>query len=132
VGEGLLDIAEVGRRAGLAPSALRFYERRGLISPAARNGLRRAYTPSVLDRLALIAAARNAGFTLSQIGELLDARPDDAALRTRLAAKAGELDDRISRLAAVRDGLRHAALCQHDPLTECPRFRQAVRLISPH
>jgi DNA-binding transcriptional MerR regulator len=132
VGEGLLDIAEVGRRAGLAPSALRFYERKGLITPAARQGLRRAYAPGVLDRLALITAARGAGFTLSQIAELLAARPSDAALRQRMAAKASELDERIAQLAAIRDSLHHAAACRHDPLIKCPRFLHAIRHTQPH
>jgi DNA-binding transcriptional MerR regulator len=132
VGEGLLDIAEVGRAAGLAPSALRFYERKGLITPAGRLGLRRAYARGVLDRLALITAARGAGFTLSQIGELLAARPSDAALRERLAAKASELDERITQLTAVRDSLHHAAACKHDPLIECPRFLHAIRHTQPY
>ncbi|MFI1913358.1 MerR family transcriptional regulator [Nocardia sp. NPDC020380] len=73
----LLDIADVAARSQLAPSALRFYEKRGLISPAGRNGLRRTYEASVLDRLALIACARDSGFTIAEIARFLIARPDD-------------------------------------------------------
>ncbi|RSN51258.1 MerR family transcriptional regulator, partial [Amycolatopsis sp. WAC 04182] len=56
----LIDIGEVARRTGLAASALRFYERKGLIEAEGRNGLRRVYLPETLDRLALITCARDA------------------------------------------------------------------------
>jgi DNA-binding transcriptional MerR regulator len=119
----LLDIAEVGERTGLAPSALRFYEKRGLITATGRNGLRRTYHPDILGRLALIACARGAGFTLAEIARFLRATPTDAELRTRMAEKARQLDDDIARLIRMRDSLRHASTCTHDPLVECPDFK---------
>ncbi|MGW4089775.1 MerR family transcriptional regulator [Nocardia sp. NPDC004750] len=119
----LLDIAEVGEQTGLAPSALRFYEKRGLIAPTGRNGLRRTYHPDVLSRLALIICARGAGFTLTEIARFLRASPSDAELRARMAEKARQLDDDIARLIRMRDSLRHAATCTHDPLVECPDFK---------
>ncbi|MEU1547591.1 MerR family transcriptional regulator [Nocardia sp. NPDC005745] len=119
----LLDIAEVGERTGLAPSALRFYEKRGLITATGRNGLRRTYHPDILGRLALIACARGAGFTLAEIARFLRASPTDAELRTRMAEKARQLDDDITRLLRMRDSLRHASTCTHDPLVECPDFK---------
>ncbi|TMR26589.1 MerR family transcriptional regulator [Nonomuraea zeae] len=126
VDDVLVDIGEVSRRTGLAASALRFYERKGLIEAEGRNGLRRAYRPETLDRLALITCARDAGFTLSEIAEFLRARPSDARLRERLAAKEREVDARVSQLTRLRDSLRHAAVCEHDPLVECPEFKRAV------
>ncbi|MFG1703803.1 MerR family transcriptional regulator [Nonomuraea sp. M3C6] len=126
----LIDIGEVARQSGLAASALRFYERKGLIEAEGRNGLRRAYRPETLERLALIACARDAGFTLSEIAEFLRARPSDAKLRERIAAKEREVDERVSQLTRLRDSLRHAAVCEHDPLIECPEFKQAVRRVS--
>ncbi|BDU03217.1 MULTISPECIES: MerR family transcriptional regulator [Nocardia] len=119
----LLDIAEVGAQTGLAPSALRFYEKRGLIAATGRNGLRRTYHPDILNRLALISCARGAGFTLAEIARFLRASPSDAELRTRMAEKARQLDDDIARLIRMRDSLRHAATCNHDPLVECPDFK---------
>lgn len=124
IGE-LLDIAEVAERSGLAPSALRFYERRGLIAPAGRNGLRRAYQPDVLGRLTFIACARGAGFTIAEIARFLHATPADTALRARLATKARELEEDIARLTRMHASLRHAATCTHDPLVECPDFKLA-------
>ncbi|WP_328807863.1 MerR family transcriptional regulator [Nonomuraea antri] len=123
----LLDIGEVARRSGLAASALRFYERKGLIEAEGRNGLRRAYRPETLERLALIACARDAGFTLAEIAAFLRAKPSDARLRARLAAKEREVSARVDQLTRLRDSLRHAAGCTHDPLVECPEFKQGLR-----
>lgn len=122
----LLDIAEVAEKAGLAPSALRFYEKRGLIEPAGRNGLRRTYHPDVLPRLDLVACARGAGFTIAEIARFLVATPSDAALRERMAQKAAELEETIERLTRMRTSLRHAAGCTHAPLVECPAFKAAI------
>ncbi|MFI1708552.1 MerR family transcriptional regulator [Streptomyces griseoruber] len=122
----LLDIAEVAQRSGLAPSALRFYEKKGLITPAGRNGLRRTYRPDVLEHLALITCARGAGFSIAEIDRFLVARPSDADLRLRMATKAHDLDEQIGRLTRLRDSLRHAAICTHEPLVDCPDFKRAV------
>jgi DNA-binding transcriptional MerR regulator len=124
--ESLLDIAEVARRSGLTASALRFYEKKGLIAPAGRNGLRRTYHPDVLERLGLITCARSAGFSVAEIGRFLTARPSDADLRDRMAAKARGLDEQIGRLTRLRDSLRHAAVCDHEPIVDCPDFKRAV------
>ncbi|MEP9379886.1 MerR family transcriptional regulator [Aquabacter sp. CN5-332] len=57
-----LDIAQVAQRSGVPASTLRFYEEKGLIASIGRRGLRRLFDPDVLERLALIALARAAGF----------------------------------------------------------------------
>ncbi|MEU2253868.1 MerR family transcriptional regulator [Nocardia xishanensis] len=121
-----LDIAEVAEQAGLTPSALRFYEKRGLIEPDGRNGLRRTYHPDVLARLALVTCARSAGFTIAQIARFLTATPQDAELRAHLVDRAKQLDEDIARLTRMRDGLRHAATCTHEPLVDCPEFKSIL------
>ncbi|MFD5257660.1 MerR family transcriptional regulator [Streptomyces bobili] len=128
--EEWLDIGEVAARSGLAPSALRFYEKRGLIEALGRNGLRRTYRPDVLERLALISCARGAGFTIAEIARFLVADPDDSGLRDRMAVKARELDLRIAQLDRLRASLRHAATCTHEPLVECPEFKRAVGAVA--
>ncbi|MEV4383913.1 MerR family transcriptional regulator [Streptosporangium sp. NPDC049644] len=130
--ESLLDIAEVAERSGLAPSALRFYENRGLIASAGRNGLRRAYRPDVLERLALIACARGAGFTIAEIARFLLATPDDTKLRAHMAEKASALEEDIARLTRMRDGLHHASTCMHEPLVECPDFKRTFESSADH
>ena len=59
-----LDIGQVSQRAGLPVSTLRLYEEKGLIAPIGRRGLRRQFDAGVLQRLALIAPGRTAGFSL--------------------------------------------------------------------
>ncbi|GAA1427196.1 helix-turn-helix domain-containing protein [Streptomyces thermospinosisporus] len=129
--EPLLDIGEVARRTGLAPSALRFYERKGLIAPEGRNGLRRTYRPEVLERLGLITCARSAGLSVAEIGRFLAARPSDGDLRERMTARAEDLDEQIGRLTRLRDSLRHAAVCTHEPIVDCPDFRRAIGNVAP-
>jgi DNA-binding transcriptional MerR regulator len=122
-----LDIAEVARRSGVPASTLRFYEEKGLIASTGRQGLRRLFDPGVLERLALIAVGRAAGFSLDEIALMFapDGRP--RIDRAMLAAKADELDGTIRRLSAMRDGLRHAAACRAPSHMECPTFRRILR-----
>jgi DNA-binding transcriptional MerR regulator len=122
-----LDITEVARRSGVPASTLRFYEEKGLIASIGRRGLRRLFEPSVLERLALIALGRAAGFSLEEIARMFapDGRP--RIDRQLLAAKAEELDRTIRELSAMRDGLRHAAACPAPSHLECPTFRRHLR-----
>src|SRR4051812_40813614 len=122
-----MDIVEVARRAGLPASTLRFYEEKGLIVSVGRRGLRRTYDGGVLERLALIALGRAAGFSLDEIAGMFapDGRP--RIQRPVLAAKADALDATIHRLVAMRDGLRHAASCPARSHMECPTFRRLLR-----
>jgi len=121
-----LDIAEVARRSGVAPSALRFYEARGLIRSTGRRGLRRTFDATVVERLALISLGKAAGFSLGEIARVFS--PDGRVRidRAALAGKADELDRTIRRLAAMRDGLRHAAVCKAPSHMECPTFRRLL------
>jgi DNA-binding transcriptional MerR regulator len=122
-----LDIAEVAQRSGVAASALRFYEEKGLIAPVGRRGLRRLFAPSVLERLALIALARAAGFSLREIALMLTPGGQPRIDRQMLAAKAEELDRTVRELSAMRDGLRHAAACPAPSHMECPNFRRYLQ-----
>jgi len=122
-----MDITEVAQRSGLPASTLRFYEAKGLIASIGRRGLRRVFDPSVLERLALIALGRAAGFALEEIALLFgpDGRP--RLDRQLLAAKADELDSTIRELSAMRDSLRHAAACPAPRHMACPTFRRLLR-----
>src|SRR5689334_18694624 len=100
-----LDIAEVARRSGTPASALRFYEEKGLIASVGRRGLRRLFEDTVLERLALIALGRVSGFSLDEIGEMLAPDGKPRVDREVLRAKADELDLKIQRLTAMREGL---------------------------
>jgi DNA-binding transcriptional MerR regulator len=122
-----LDISEVARRAGVPASTLRFYEDKGLIASIGRRGLRRVFDATVLERLALIALGRAAGFSLDEIAPILASGTTPSIDRQMLKTKAEELDRTIRQLSAMRDGLRHAAACPKPSHMECPTFRRYLR-----
>lgn len=122
-----LDIAELARKSGLPASALRFYEEKGLIASVRRQGLRRVFDHDVLERLALIALGRSAGFSLDEIATMFAPDGGPQIDRRALAAKARELGHTIRRLNAMRDGLRHAAVCPAASHMECPTFRRLLQ-----
>ncbi len=121
-----MDINQVARASGVPASTLRFYEEKGLIASTGRRGLRRTFEPRVVERLALIALGRAAGFSLDEIARMFmpDGRPKID--RQVLAGKADELDQAIRKLGAMRDGLRHAAACPAPNHMECPTFRRLM------
>lgn len=121
-----MDIAEVAQRSGVPASTLRFYEEKGLIRSVGRRGLRRLFTPAVLERLALIALGRSAGFSLDEIARMFAPDGQPHIDRKLLADKAEELDRTIRKLSAMRDGLRHAAACSAPSHLECPKFRRLM------
>ncbi len=123
-----LDISEVAKRSGTPASALRFYEQKALIKSVGRRGLHRLFDASVLDRLALIALGRSAGFTLDEIARMFSADGKPKIDRKMLAAKAEELGETIRQLSAMRKGLQHAAACAAPSHMECPTFRRLVGL----
>lgn len=122
-----MDIAEVAQRSGVPASTLRFYEEKGLIASSGRRGLRRVFDPGVLERLALIAVGRAAGFSLDEIARLFVSEGQPRIDRKMLAAKADELDRMIRKLTAMRNSLRHAAVCPAPSHMECPKFRRILR-----
>ena len=121
-----MDINEVARASGVPASTLRYYEEKGLIASVGRRGLRRTFEPRVVERLALIALGRAAGFSLEEIARIFapDGRPKID--RQLLADKADELDRTIRKLGAMRNGLRHAAACPAPSHMECPTFRRLM------
>lgn len=121
-----MDITEVAKRAGIPASTLRYYEEKGLIESVGRRGLRRVFAPSVLERLALIALGRSAGFSLDEIARMFSPDGQTRIERQLLADKADELDQTIRKLTAMRDGLRHAAVCPAPSHMECPKFRRLL------
>lgn len=121
----LIDIGEVVRRTGLAPSALRYYEAEGLIRSRARRGLRRQYDAAALEHLAAIRLFSGAGFRLSEIKQLL-ATEGDTSWKELGRAKQREIERQIAHLTAVRDELEHALQCPSPTLFQCPNFRRSL------
>jgi MerR family redox-sensitive transcriptional activator SoxR len=120
----LLSVSEVAHRSGFAPSALRFYEKEGLIAARRTSGGQRRFERTVLRRLAFIRAARNVGLTLDEVHAALDTLPggrtptkaDWARLSKEWRAR---LDDQIAGLLALRDGLDSCIGCGCLSLRRC-------------
>ena len=129
-GTGLLTVGEVAERSGFAPSALRFYEREGLLRSQRTGGGQRRYERGVLRRLAFIRAARNVGLSLDEVRAVMSTLPE-----SRTPTKAdwerisrswrGRLDEQIRALAALRDGLDSCIGCGCLSLRTC-------RMSNPH
>lgn len=122
----MLDISEVAKRAGVPASTLRYYEEKGLIASVGRHGLKRLFKDDILQRLALIALGRAAGLSLDEIAHMFAPDGHPQIDRKLLAAKADELDEMIRKLSAMRDGLRHAAVCPAPSHLECPTFQRLL------
>ncbi len=118
-----LDIGEVARRVGIAPSTLRYYERERLIPAAPRRGGRRVYGEEVLDRLTIVQMAKSAGFTLAEVRELLSgaspATRPGRRWRAFARTKRAELEARIEEAERMRAVLEALASCRCRTFEEC-------------
>ena len=103
-----MDIAEVARRAGVPASTLRYYEARGLIASIGRAGLRRVFDAGVLQRLALIALGRAAGFSLDEIAGMFAADGQPVIDRARRQGRRRRRDAASAHRAARRPAPRRA------------------------
>lgn len=116
----LLTIGEVAKKAGLRASAIRFYERIGVLPKPIRSGGQRRYDPSVLGRLAVLQRARDCGFTLEEAEGLFNDCGSPSERWQRVASqKLAELDALMDRVAAMRELLQRRCDCAD--LDECGR-----------
>ena len=124
--EAELLIGEVARRAGLRPSAIRYYESVGVLPEPEREAGRRRYSPEILRTLAVIGAGQRAGLSLTEVRELLTASNGRGAVSERLREiaqrKLPEVDALIERSLLVRSWLEAAADCRCPTLDDCPLF----------
>jgi len=120
----LLTIGEVAERAGVATSALRFYEREGLIESTRSEGGQRRYHRDVLRRVAFIRAAQRVGLNLDDIRGALASLPENRTPTAKDWERLSRswrpiLDARIAELQRLRDRLDHCIGCGCLSLKEC-------------
>jgi MerR family Zn(II)-responsive transcriptional regulator of zntA len=123
-----LTIGKVASRVKVSTDTLRYYEREGLITPAAKsNGGYRLYDPDAVRRVRFIKRAQQCGFTLAEIRALLELRASDRAccrdVRRLAVEKKLQLEAKIKAMRAISKALDEViAACSHDsrPLDDCP------------
>ena len=129
-----LTIGDIAKRAGIAASAIRYYETEGLLPKPRRRSGRRAYDADVLDRLALIEVAKRAGFTVAETHELLSGftRKTTPGQRRRSLAKAKlkELDGRIAEAERMRNVLALLVGCECPTLDDCAAVLRGKRRVT--
>jgi MerR family copper efflux transcriptional regulator len=125
-----LTIGQVARKAGVGVETVRFYERQGLLQrPDRKASGYRLFGPAAVARLRFIRRAKELGFTLREINDLLDLRAGNTAtradVRRRAEQKVADLDTRIRDLQRMREALIGLiAACHGDgPAEECPILR---------
>ena len=125
-----LTIGELANRAGVATSALRFYESKGLIESERSAGNQRRYQRAALRRVSIIRAAQEVGLSLSEVGEALatlphDKTPTKADWERMSRAWHQRLDQQIAELQALRDDLTGCIGCGCLSLKSCAIFNPA-------
>jgi len=120
----LLTIAEVARRSGVAASALRFYEERGLIRSERTGAGHRRFPRAVLRRIAFIVFAQKVGLSLDEVAAELSRLPrnrvpERADWAKLSSAWAGRIDAQIAQLHRLKDGLTQCIGCGCLSLTAC-------------
>ena len=128
-----LTIGELSERSGVPASALRFYEREGLIRSRRTTGNQRRYHRTTLRRVAFIRASQTVGIPLSLIREVLDFLPRDAPPTMEFWQRASHcwqeaLDERISRLEQLRDRFTRCIGCGCLSFAECGLVNQDDKL----
>ena len=123
-----LTIGEVARRAGLATSSIRYYERIGLLPPPARLSGQRRYDTAVLGKLGFIGVAQSAGFTLREIKALVQGvdSPDGMGeqMRSLSVRKLTEVEALLERTRAMKGWLEVAQHCGCADPSECTLFAE--------
>jgi MerR family redox-sensitive transcriptional activator SoxR len=120
----LLTVSELAERSGFAPSAIRFYDKTGLITSSRTSGGQRRFERTTLRRLAFVRAARNVGLSLDEISAALAMLPDNRTPTRADWARLSEqwrirLDDQIAGLLALRDRLDSCIGCGCLSLKRC-------------
>jgi MerR family redox-sensitive transcriptional activator SoxR len=126
--DGQLTIGEVAEAVGLNTSAVRYYERVGVLPPAERVSGQRRYGPDTIPRLRTVQAGQQAGFSLDEIKQLLRGADDGHAaeeLRQLAERKLPDIDALIERAQAMKSWLELAAECRCGSLDVCALFADA-------
>ena len=123
----LLTIGELACRAGVATSALRYWEELGLLPAPARISGQRRYPASAAGLVGVILLLRDAGFTLAEQKAFMASHAAAPGDWQRVARrKLAELDEQIAKAHTAREAIDHALRCPHEDILECPNFASLI------
>lgn len=123
----MLTIGQLAAASGVPTSTIRFWERRDLIRPTTRAGGQRRYDQDALTQVGMLRLCQDAGFTLTEIREILDLpQADPTGWRELVQAKLDDVAQSMAKLRKTHDLLTHALECRHDDIRQCPDFQAAV------
>ena len=132
-----MKIGQLAHRAGLRASAIRYYEKLGLLAPPHRVGGQRRYSPDALDRVLLIRFAGEMGFSLSEIKLFLSGLRENAPVGPRwkklATKKISEVEDSIARSLRLKTLLQNLLHCRCASLKQCVAalgLSENLRLVS--
>lgn len=133
--ERLLTIGELASVTGIAATALRFYEKRGLLEPVLRVGGQRRYDSSSVARLMVITFCRFAGLSLDDIASVVNDDSADRSTTRRIAVRQVEsIDEQIARLKLARQMMHAVAqcTCASPEACECGVMAPVIRRLRAH
>ncbi len=129
--DATLTIGQVAREVGIRTSAIRYYERVGVLPEPQRSAGQRRYTDDTIRRLRVIEVGKRASFSLDEIGTILATADDGTALGERLRElaerKLPEVDALIEQAETMRGWLATAAGCDCDTIDVCALFNREAR-----
>ena len=130
-----ISIGQLARVCGLAPSAIRYYERVGLLPKPVRVSRQRSYTADAIARLRVLRLAREAGFTIAEtrtfVAGFAANTPPATRWRTLAERKLVEIDTQVARLEHMRELLESSFQCQCLSIDDCVRFIAAHSIDNP-
>jgi DNA-binding transcriptional MerR regulator len=125
--ERMLTIGELARRAGVATSALRYWEELGLLPTPSRISGRRRYPESAIALVGVILLLSDVGFSLAEQKAFMASRSVSLDEWRRLAQrKLAELDEQIAKAQAAREAIGHSLRCPHEDILHCTNFHRLI------
>ncbi|WP_329571797.1 MerR family transcriptional regulator [Kitasatospora sp. NBC_01266] len=118
-----MTIGRLAEITGVPASAIRFWERHGLLPTPERQGGQRRYPPEAAERIVLLRKCQQAGLTLEEIGEL---QQDRQRRQMMIRSKVAEIEQRMVDLEHAHQMLTHALQCGEEDIVSCPKFREQM------
>ncbi|MFE1558602.1 MerR family transcriptional regulator [Streptomyces sp. NPDC058734] len=118
-----ITIGRLAEITGVPASAIRYWERHGLLPEPERVSGQRRYPPEAAERITVLRKCQQAGLTLVEIAEFQREQPQRQAM---IRAKIGEIEQRMVDLEHAHQLLTHALRCGEEDIVRCPRFREQM------